>query len=92
MSGMIIGTNTRPSSSALGRRRSRPSASSVPIALAIRVEVTATTRVLRTEDRIAWLTASLPYHSVEKPVQAVGSPLLLKLNTISTTIGPYRNR
>ena len=51
------------------------------------VDTTATIIELPAADRIFGLATSLPYHSVEKPVQAVGRPLLLKESTISTRIG-----
>ena len=56
--------------------------------VAMMVEKTATISVLMTARRIASLASILPYHSTEKPVQAVGRPLSLKDSAISTTIGP----
>ena len=51
------------------------------------VAAPATIRLLSVACSTAELPASLPYHSVEKPVQAVGSPARLNDSTTSTAIG-----
>ena len=62
-------------------------ARAVPRTVASSVAEAATIRLLSVARRTAALPASLPYHSVEKPVQAVGRPARLNESTTSTAIG-----
>ena len=55
--------------------------------LEVRLARAATIRLLSVARRTAALPASLAYHSVEKPVQAVGRPERLKDSTTRTAIG-----
>ena len=50
-------------------------------------EIVATITEFQAEFRILGLLASLPYHSIENPDQAVGMPARLKDSTMSTAIG-----
>ena len=84
---MIIGAATNASRYGFGLPSSSPIASKVPMIVEMMVEITATMRELPAALRIFGLAISLPYHSVENPVQVVGNPLLLKDSTISTRIG-----
>ena len=87
MSGMIIGAKSSASRGADGRTRSTPSARRVPMTVEIAVDQTATMMEFHAAPVIFALAASAPYHSSEKPPQAVGMPDLLKDSTISTAIG-----
>src|SRR3989304_840552 len=87
MSGMIPGTKTSPSRSALLVSRSSPSARSVPIAVAMIVEIAPMMIVLAAEPRIFSSVTTDSYQRVEKPVQAVGRPESLKDRGIRTGIG-----
>ena len=87
MSGMIIGANNSASRAGEGLARSTPNASRVPIVVASVVETSATTKEFQAAACIFGLASILPYHSVEKPPHAVGSPALLKDSTINTTMG-----
>jgi len=83
ISGMIIGAKINASMARpLRWRISTPMARSVPRTVDKPAEI-----VLNAACRMSALCHSTPYHLVENPVQAVGSPPSLKDKATSTEIG-----
>jgi hypothetical protein len=86
MSGMIIGTKTRPSSRR-ERSRASPNASGVPMSTETSVAASATPSVATAASLISSFRTSSPYHFVEKPPHEVGRPDSLNDSPTSTAIG-----
>ena len=82
-----MGANSNASRAGDGLARSTPRASRVPSTVAMVAEIVATITEFHAEFRILGLLASLPYHSIENPDQAVGMPARLNDSTMSTAIG-----
>ncbi len=93
ISGATVGSVSSVSSAAWRRKRWRWNASAAAVASAVARAVTTapTSRLLRSDARIAGLAAARRYQSRVKPSHAPESRLALNDSAASTRIGAYRN-